>query len=140
MLEVPQLPNFSYEARINLGQQYSAQLEDIKTGRQDLLEGVYRKALDHYEGKAFDRQFPWPGASKAIVPIIPTHTDAIYAKLYNGATNPEIVFLIGTAGSDSQILPGVSTEDFAAAMQRYSKWVEDNQVNINIFDLLKGKT
>jgi len=129
MLEVPQL-KLSYEARKNLGIQYVAQIEDVKTARQDLIQDTYRRALEHYEGKAVERDFPWPGASNAVIPIIPTHTDAIYSKLYNGSTSPDVVFMIRTAASDSMIAPGISGEDFAAAMQKFSIWVERNQVNI----------
>lgn len=126
----PQIPNFSEKARENLGKQYSLQIEDAISGREKLMRDTWDRALEHYEGKSRARDWPWKYASNAIIPIIPTHTDAIEARLYNTCTGQDPKFLISPWGT-GEMASGWTVEDFTKEMQRLSKYLEREELPVD---------
>jgi hypothetical protein len=128
VLPIPQL-KLNLAARQNLGKQFAAQVNNVKSGRDEFMRTIWERALIHYEGKAEVRNFPWENASNAIVPMIPTHTDAIKARLYNAATGQDPMNMIETWGG-GEIMPGIKGADYSRAMNKLSQWVEREEVPV----------
>lgn len=122
------------EARQNLGKQFAMQVERVRSQRDGIMDKIWKKAMDKMEGKAQERTFPWKGASKAIVPIIPTHVDAIKARLFNAATAQDPIHHMEAWGS-SDVIPGVKVKDYARAMNDLSEYIEREEVRTeDIYD------
>jgi hypothetical protein len=129
MLDIPQIPKFSFDARNALGKAYAKEILDVKAARDELLQNTWIKALENYEGKAPKRTFPFPGASNAVVPITPTHTDAIFARLYNTATGQDPKFLITPWGT-GEMASGATVEEFAEQLQFFSQYLEKEEIDV----------
>jgi len=126
MVELNQL-KMNLAARQNLGNQFAAQVGRVRSQRDGIMDKTWTKAMDAYEGKAPPRTFPWKNASNAIVPIIPTHVDAIKARLYNAATAQDPIHHLEPWGS-SDVIPGVKVKDYAKAMNDLSEFIEREEV------------
>lgn len=128
----------SSEDREELGRKFEDWFERVEEDRRSRMTDVWVKALDNYEGKAPVKQFPWPGASNAFIPVTGTHCDAIAARLYAAATAQSPIFLVrhNRAGTifdegvaEENGIPNAPTwEEVASWWQNISKWVEANEV------------
>jgi hypothetical protein len=139
----------SSEDREQLGSKFKDWFERVSEDRRSRMTEVWVKALDNYEGKAPVKQFPWPGASNAFIPVTGTHCDAIAARLYAAATAQSPIFLVrhnragsikgtGVAESDGSSSEGMNPdqsvrdiptwEEVASWWQNISTWVEKNEV------------
>ena len=127
------------EDRKKLGQMFNDWFEKVTEERRARMTDVWVRALDNYEGKAAVKQFPWPGASNAVIPVTGTHCDAIAARLYAAATAQSPIFLVKHNRSGTILDTGVAEEDgssnglptweeVASWWQNISKWVETNEV------------
>lgn len=125
--------------KIQLGKEFQAWIERVEDSRRQLMQETWVQALDAYEGKEPIKQFPWPGASNAFLPMTGTHTDALSARLYNAATAHDPQFLLSNnrAGNLLDILMpdgqrlAVSYEEWARWWQEVSKHIERSKVNLN---------
>ena len=63
------------------------------------------------------------------MPIVSTHTDAIWSRLYNTATGQDPIFYVEQVGS-LELDPLVSTSDFVRAWQILSQYVENVDIPV----------
>ena len=122
-----------------IGKDYLAWIERVEDSRRQLMQETWVQALDAYEGKEPIKQFPWPGASNAFLPMTGTHTDALSARLFNAATAHDPNFLLtnnnagdllNIAGPDGLPII-VSYEQWSRWWQEISKHLEKEQLNLN---------
>jgi hypothetical protein len=106
------------EERDQLGQEFKTWVESVEDERRRLLHETWIRALENYEGKEPVKQFPWLGASNVVLPITPTHTDAIESRLYIAATAQDPILTVLPGG---QGFVG-NTEGFKATVEEYAKW------------------
>jgi hypothetical protein len=125
--------------REKLGEMFNSWFEKVNEDRRSRMTEVWVKALDNYEGKAPVKNFPWPGASNAFIPVTGTHCDAIAARLYAAATAQSPIFLVkhnrsgtildtGIAEEDGSSIGLPTWEEVASWWQNISTWVEKNEV------------
>lgn len=121
----------SAEERKKLGVIYKAWAEGVQDDRRKLMQETWVRALINYEGKASEKQFPWPGASNAVIPITSVHVDSLEARHFSAATAHDPVHLI-EPGAEGEIIPGVTVEKFAQWWQNISKWIEKEELPFKI--------
>lgn len=126
-MALPQIPGQTSEKRLKMGKAYTNQIEVIKSQRHELVE-KWRKALDHYEGKVVETDWPWPKASKAHLPVVATHSDAIYARLYNTATGQDPIFQIEDVAADPA--EPITNTELTRAFQLISTNLEQGAINL----------
>jgi hypothetical protein len=119
------------DERAKVGQEFKTWFDAIEESRRELMQETWIKALDNYEGKPPIKQFPWPGASNAFLPISGTHADAIGARLYNAAVAHDPIFLLlsnraGFVQSDE--LLEVTFQQLARWWQNISKFIEREEI------------
>jgi hypothetical protein len=129
-MNIPQISGWSYNARRNLGTQYMQQITAAIDGRERLMREIYDRALSNYECKTTVRSWPWKHASSARIPITPTHSDAILARLYNTSTGQDPKYLIEPWGT-GPLTGEISVEEFARHMQSFSKFLENEEIPID---------
>lgn len=111
------------DERTKFGQVYVQEINTMGASRDELMEDTWKNALKNYEGKAPRRDYPWPEASNAFLPVTATHVEAIFSRLYNTATGQDPMFLIQPWGT-GPLAQGITIEHFAEAFQEVSKWLE----------------
>lgn len=120
------------EDREALGREFKQWIERVEDERRERMQKIYVQAEANLEGKVPTKQFPWPGASNAHLPVTGTHTTAIKARLSAAATNQTPTFLIlpqaggflMKASVDGQEME-VTYELWSRWWQNISKWAED---------------
>lgn len=126
--------------RQKIGADFKSWIERVEDTRRQLMQETWVQALDAYEGKEPIKQFPWPGASNAFLPMTGTHTDALSARLFNAATAHDPAFLItnnraGDIFNFQNPMDGTSLsasyEDWARWWQEISKYVERQKLKLN---------
>jgi len=117
------------DERTKLGREFISWADTVEDKRRRLMHETWVKALENYEGKEPVKQFPWPGASNAVLPITATHSDAISARLFGAATAHDPVFLVLPYGQ-GEIIPDVTVEKYALWWQNLSKWVENEEIDL----------
>lgn len=126
------------EDKNKIGKDYLAWIERVEDSRRQLMMETWVQALDAYEGKEPIKQFPWPGASNAFLPMTGTHTDALSARLFNAATahDPNFLLTSNNAGNllDETMPDGsqfqVSYEEWSRWWQEISKHIEKEKLNL----------
>jgi hypothetical protein len=113
----------------DLGELWAARVEAMRTARDELMSKTWKQSLENYEGKAPPIDIPWPDASNAHVPLTATHVDAFQARFYNAATTHDPVYVIMPRAADD-VIAGVPTNDFADAMQEFSKQIERHELSL----------
>jgi len=68
------------EERLALGVEFKQWIDRVEDSRRERLQKVYVQAEANLEGKVPTKQFPWPGASNAHLPVTGTHTTAIKSR------------------------------------------------------------
>lgn len=111
-----------------LGKDFSEWIQSVKDGRRKRLSQMHVKALRNWEGKAPVKQFPWPGASNAVLNITATHGGALKARLRQAGTAQDPTHLV-LPNQSSEVVPGVSADEWARYWQNISKWIEKNQID-----------
>lgn len=114
------------EDKLEIGKDCLAWVERVEDARKLLTKETWAYALEAYEGKEPIKQFPWPGASNAFLPMTGTHTDALSARLYNAATAHDPTFLVtnNRAGNLLDVaLPDGST--FQVSYEEWSRWWQE---------------
>lgn len=130
----------SEEEKVSLGKNYQAWIERVEDSRRELMKETWVQALDAYEGKEPIKQFPWPGASNAFLPMTGTHTDALSARLYNAATAHDPTFLLRSDKAGDlvhQVFPdgtslSVSYELWGRWFQEISKYIERTRLQLSM--------
>lgn len=118
------------EAKERLGREFMQWADRVEDQRRELQKETWIKALDNYEGKEPIKQFPWPGASNAVLPITRTHANAIAARLFNAAVFHDPTFLIQEGASAlPEELATLSPTKWAQWWQNISKWIERHELS-----------
>jgi len=116
-----------------IGKDFKLWIEGVEMARRERNEEVWQKAFDNYEQKAPIKQFPWPGASNARLPITPSHSNTLAARIFNAATAQE------PSAMASQGRQGMLKDDggeidsyewWAARWTQIIKWVEKEEIDI----------
>jgi hypothetical protein len=126
-MKINQIPNFTRKERDAIGMAYVRQIEQVIDERSDLQDN-WRKALENYEGKPPERTWPWKHASNAFLPITSTHSDAIYARLYNTSTGQDPIYLVNVIGAADTA--GFTGDEFTALWQQLSKYIEASELRV----------
>ena len=124
-----------------LGKLFKAWIDQVEDNRRRRMEKVWVRALRNYEGHAPIKQFPWFGASNAVLNDTQVHTDALEARLYSAGTSQGDPLYLIVPNSNEPIIPGlpdpltgllgdplVTPERFAEWWQNVSEWVETTQI------------
>ena len=122
-------PKLSPDRRFELGRTFKRKIDNAESDRSERVD-IWNQARSNYEQKAVKENFPWPDASNALIPITPTHTNAIRARLYNTVVGQDQVFIV--LQRYDGVIPGteVEAERFALAMQNFSDVVEREEIPI----------
>jgi len=117
----------SAEDRKKLGVIFRDWAKSVQDDRRRLAEESWTQALVNYEAKPPEKQFPWPGASNAVVPIIPVHVESLEARHFSAATAHDPIFMI-EPNAQGEVIPGLTVEKFATMWQNVSHWIEREEV------------
>ena len=144
---MPEIVN-NFDIRIDekqhedLARLFKGWIEQVEDSRRRRMEKVWVRALKNYEGHAPTKQFPWFGASNAVLNATQTHSDAIEARLYSASATQDPVYLVRAATNEPVLVDEgvideetgrpaalVSAEKFALWWQEISKWIEETQID-----------
>ena len=116
--------NLPKDYREKLGTSFKDWIDSVEDDRRERHIKVWSKAVENFEGKPKVKNFPWPGASNATIPITGTHANALGARHFNAATAHSPIHLLKSNRS-GYVIPGLSYEKYAAMWQALSKQIED---------------
>ena len=124
------------EERQRIGADFKNWIEGVERARQTRNVEVWQKAFDNYEQKAQIKQFPWPGASNARIPITPSHSNTLAARIYNAATaqEPGVIIQPGRQGNiieKGMFDEAVSFEWWAQRWGKIAEWVEKEEIAVD---------
>src|SRR3989304_5892600 len=124
------------DERLKIGADFKNWIEGVERARTKRNVDVWQKAFDNYEQTARIKQFPWPGASNARIPITPSHSNPLAARIYNAATaqEPGVIILAGRQGNiieEGQFDEAVSYEWWAQRWAKIAEWVEKAEIEVD---------
>src|SRR3970040_2902067 len=124
------------DERLKIGADFKNWIEGVERARTKRNVEVWQKAFDNYEQTARIKQFPWPGASNARIPITPSHSNTLAARLYNAAPQqePGVIILAGRQGNiieEGQFDEAVSYEWWAQGLAKIREGVEKAEIEVD---------
>lgn len=119
----------SAKVRETLGHEMSRRVRTAAQDRDERMSKVWSLAVSNYEGYAEEINWPWPGASNAVISLTPAHTDAWIARLYNAGTSHDPIYMT-SAHATGEIFPGFEWKDYADCWQGFSSWLEKEEIPI----------
>ncbi len=125
-----QIENYGSDKRKELGEAYARRLEVAALNRQKIMHETWVKAHKYFEGKAKRMDWPWPGASNAVLNISQTHAKALKARLHTAATAIKPVYLLqALLPEDTELSQGFTAGSLRDIWQTWSVHVENNVVD-----------
>ncbi len=119
-MPVPQIP-LSGKPLEDLEAYISQQLTDIAADRQNLISS-YADFTDAYDAKHdLNRTFPWKDASGVVLPLIPSHVDALKARILNTQFGQDPLAIFSAYQGEHV--------EFAELTQQFFDWVADQEVD-----------
>jgi hypothetical protein len=116
--------------RKTLGSAYARRLSVAEGARTNIMHDTWIRAHKYFEGKSRRMDWPWPGASNAVMPITPTHTNALKARLHTAGTALKPVYLLKSIlPEDTELVSGLTAGGLRDVWQHWSQHVEDNVID-----------